>query len=284
MTIEDVLQRRMKEILLKETPYVLEEARYGMFDLAVYVPEEVSFEGLTESSLVSAVRACNKYLLDGTCTDRKKSFLANFEPVHDEQCLLAGFMDKAAGTMISEKELNNLMTDRKTIKTHISCNAGEHLCTYLEKRISTEQSFTQGLRLSEGLHLIEFKSDHDDVNRFLEQLPHYAMLADYIWLVLGSRQKEPKWLPSYVGLFRETDDGFTLVKNSEYHKRLPPLSVDVLRESGLPNIKGEQYYAFLRKWFINSIFYRREGLVVPMHELDGVLKEPEKNGKQSRLF
>ncbi|WP_424356792.1 hypothetical protein [Methanocella sp. MCL-LM] len=284
MTEEDVLQRRMKEILLKETPYVLEEARFGMFDLAVYVPEETSFEGLTESAPVSAVRACNKYLLDGTCADRKKHFLANFEPIYDEHCLLEGFRDKSAGTVVSERELNALMADRKTIKKYISCDAAEHRCDYLVKRISAEQSFSTGLRLSAGLHLIEFKSDHDDVNRFLEQLPHYAMLADYIWLVLGSKQKEPKWLPSYVGLFRETDDGFSMIKDSQYHKRLPPLSADVLRECNLPNVRGEQFYAFLRKWFINSIFYRREGLVVNMHELDGVLKEQEKKGRQSRLF
>lgn len=284
MTIEDVLQRRMKEILLKETPYVLEEARFGMFDLAVYVPEETSFEGLAESTPVSAVRACNRYLLDGTCGDRKKHFLASFEPIYDEQCLLAGFKDKSTGAMLSEKELNFLMADRKTIKKYIACDAAERRCDYLVKRISTEQCFASGLRLKEGLHLIEFKSDHDDVNRFLEQLPHYAMLADYIWLVLGSRQKEPKWLPSYVGLFRETDDGFTMVKDSEYHKRLPPLSADVLRECNLPNVSGEQFYAFLRKWFINSIFYRREGLVVNMRELDGVLKEQEKKGKQKTLF
>jgi hypothetical protein len=284
MTEEDVLQRRMKEIFLKETPYVLEEARFGMFDLAVYVPEETSFEGLAESVPVSAVRACNKYLLDGTCADRKKHFLANFEPIYDDQCLLAGFTDKAAGTVVSEKELNALLADRKTIKKHIACDAAECRCEYLVKRISTEQCFASGLRLKEGLHLIEFKSDHDDVNRFLEQLPHYAMLADYIWLVLGSRQKEPKWLPSYVGLFRESGDGFTMEKDSAYHKRLPPLSQDVLRECNLPNVRGEQYYAFLRKWFINSIFYRKEGLVVNMHDLDGVLKENEKQGRQKTLF
>ena len=49
MTVEDVLKRRMKELLLKETPYVLEEARFGMFDLAVYVPEDCAFDGLSET-------------------------------------------------------------------------------------------------------------------------------------------------------------------------------------------------------------------------------------------
>ena len=88
MTVEDILKRRMRELLLKETPYVLEEARFGMFDLAVYMPEDCAFEGLSESGQVSAVRACNHYLLDGTCANRKKSFLSNDEPEYDEQCLL----------------------------------------------------------------------------------------------------------------------------------------------------------------------------------------------------
>ena len=144
--------------------------------------------------------------------------------------------------------------------------------------------FLPGTKLKQGLHLLEFKSDHDDVNRFLEQLPHYAMLGDYIWLVLGEKQKEPKWLPSFVGVFREDDDGFRLLKDSVYQKRLPPLNDAVLRECGIYGLKGEDLYAFMRKWFINSIFYRAEGLVVPMDDLDGVLKEQKEKGKQSRLF
>jgi len=286
MTEENVLQLRLKEIFLKETPYVLEEARYRMFDLAVYVPEETAFEGLVENGQVSAVRACNRYLLDGTCGDRKKQFLANFEPIYDEQCLLSGFRDISTDVIISERDLNILLSDRKTIKKHIACDAAERYCDHLAKRINAEQCLTRGLRLKEGLHLVEFKSDHDDVNRFLEQLPHYAMLADYIWLVLGSRQKQPRWMPSYVGIFRESGDGFTMEKESSYQKRLPPLAGAVLREQGIPEtLKGDMLYAFMRKWFINSIFYRSEGLVVPMHELDELLKESKENGgRQKRLF
>ena len=284
MTVEDVLKRRMKELLLKETPYVLEEARFGMFDLAVYVPEDRAFDGLSESGQVSAVRACNKYLLDGTCADRKKAFLSNYEPEYDEQCLLAGFRDKATGALVSERELNVVLADKRAMKKKVSCNAAEKRCEYLIKRLSTEQCFTAGTRLKQGLHLIEFKSDHDDVNRFLEQLPHYAMLGDYVWLVLGERQKAPAWLPSYVGIFRESGDGFTMVKENSYLKRLPPLNEAVLRESGIAGLKGEELYSFMRKWFINSIFYRSEGLVLPMDDLDGVLEDKREKGKQSRLF
>lgn len=59
-----------------------------------------------------------------------------------------------------------------------------------------------GYGLEQGLHTFEFKSGHDDVDRFLEQLPRYALFADYVRLVPGSRQKVPKLLPSYVGVYR----------------------------------------------------------------------------------
>jgi len=284
MTIEDVLKRRMKELLLKETPYVLEEARFGMFDLAVYVPEDCAFDGLTETPVLSAVRACNRYLLDGTCADRKKTFLSNYEPEHDDQCLLTGFRDRATGAIIPEREFNVLLADRKSMKKKVSCNAAEKRCDHLVKRLSSEQCFSQGTKLKQGLHLLEFKSDHDDVNRFLEQLPHYAMLGDYVWLVLGQKQREPKWLPSYVGIFREDGDGFAMEKDSAYQRRLPPLSDAVLREQGIGGLTGDRLYSFMRKWFINSIFYRSEGLVVPMDDLDGVLKEKKEKNRQSRLF
>ncbi|HUL62652.1 MAG TPA: hypothetical protein VLT35_06275 [Methanocella sp.] len=284
MTVEDVLKRRMKELLLRETPYVLEEARFGMFDLAVYVPEDCAFGGLCEALPVSAARACNRYLLDGTCAERKKAFLANYETVYDDQCLLAGFRDRTTGEVIPERDFLAALADRRAMKRQTRCDAAEQRCEYLIKRLTSEQCFIHGTKLKQGLHLLEFKSDHDDVNRFLEQLPHYAMLGDYIWLVLGERQKEPKWLPSYVGLFRESGDGFVMVKDSVYQKRLPPLNDAVLRECGIDGLKGEALYAFMRKWFINSIFYRAEGLVVPMDDLDGVLKEQREKGKQSRLF
>jgi uncharacterized membrane protein SirB2 len=110
------------------------------------------------------------------------------------------------------------------------------------------------------------------------------MLGDYVWLVLGEKQKEPKWLPSFVGLFRECGEGFTMVKESTYLKRLPPLNEAVLRESGIYGLKGEDLYSFMRKWFINSIFYRADGLVVPMDDLDHLLKEQKEKSRQSKLF
>jgi hypothetical protein len=282
MTVEDVLKRRFSSILLEETPYVLEEARFGMFDIAAYMPEESVFKGLGESKKLSAVRTCNRYQLDGTCSEKKKDFLRNFEPVHDEQCLLQGFRDKERDIILSEKDFNMLIGDKKIVRHVIACNAGDDGkdCGYLEERMNWEKGFLAGYGLKQGLHLFEFKSDHDNVNRFLEQLPHYSFFADFVWLVLGSEQKMPKWLPSYVGVYQEDGESFVKLKESEYNIRVPPLSQAVLRESGLGDVGDGELYDFMRKWFINSIFYRSNGIVIPMQGFEKLFKARDKNDKK----
>jgi hypothetical protein len=284
MTVEDVLKRRFASILLQETPYVLEEARFGMFDIAAYMPEDSVVDGLGESKKLSAVRACNRYQLDGTCSEKKRVFLRNFEPVYDEQCLLQGFRDKEKDILLSEKDFNMLIGSKNVVRHIIACGAGEDGsgCEYLDERLTWEKGFLAGYGLKQGLHLFEFKSDHDNVNRFLEQLPHYAMFGDYVWLVLGSEQKIPKWLPSYVGVYQENGEGFIKLKESEYAARLPPLSNSVLRESGLGDMDDRTLYDFMRTWFINSIFFRNNGLVIPMHGFEKLFKvrEDKKYGRQ----
>jgi len=164
MTVEDVLKRRFAAVLLQETPYVLEEARFGMFDIAAYVPEDSVIEGLGESRKLSAVRACNRYQLDGTCSEKKRAFLRSFEPVYDEQCLLQGFQDIEKGLMLSEKDFNMLIGSKEVVRHVIACRNEE--CAYLEERLKWESGFLAGYGLKQGLHLFEFKSDHDNVNRF----------------------------------------------------------------------------------------------------------------------
>jgi hypothetical protein len=287
MTVEDVLKRRFAAILLQETPYVLEEARFGMFDIAAYVPEDAVIEGLGEGQKLSALRACNRYQLDGTCSEKKRVFLRNFEPVYDEQCLLQGFRDVEKNIILSEKDFNMLIGDKKIVRHVIACDADEHGCEYLRERLKWEKGFLAGYGLKQGLHLFEFKSDHDNVNRFLEQLPHYSMFADYVWLVLGSEQKAPKWLPSYVGVYKEDGEGFTKLKGSEYVARTPPLSNSVLRESGLGEADVRALYGFMRTWFINSIFYRSNGIVIPMHGFKNLFRprdeRPKRGGRQGTL-
>jgi|GEM_PF-4869224 len=284
MTVEDILKRRFSSILLQETPYVLEEARFGMFDIAAYLPEDSAFEGLGESKRLSALRACNRYQLDGTCSEKKRGFLRNFEPVYDDQCLLQGFRDKEKNIILSEKDFNMLTGDKKIVRHVIACNVDEegNGCEYLGERLKWEKGFLAGYGLKQGLHLFEFKSDHDNVNRFLEQLPHYSLFGDYIWLVLGSEQKMPKWLPSFVGVYREEGEAFVKLKESEYVMRAPPLSHAVLRESGLGEVAESQLYDFMRKWLINSIFYRSNGIVLPMDSYDGLFKARESTKRRTR--
>ena len=90
--------------------------------------------------------------------------------------------------------------------------------------------------------------------------------------MLGSEQKAPKWLPSYVGVYHDEGEEFIRLKESEYVRRMPPLSQAVLRESGLGNVGDGQLYEFMRKWFINSIFYRSNGIVLPMDGYGGMFR------------
>lgn len=260
---------------------MLEEARFGMFDIAAYVPEDSVIEGLGESRKLSAVRACNRYQLDGTCSEKKRAFLRNFEPVYDEQCLLQGFRDTEKGLMLSEKDFNMLIGSKEVVRHVIACNADTGGCEYLEERLKWETGFLAGYGLKQGLHLFEFKSDHDNVNRFLEQLPHYAMFADYVWLVIGSEQKVPRWLPSYVGVYQEDGEGFIKLKESEYVARTPPLSNSVLRDSGLGDVDDRMLYDFMRTWFINSIFFRSNGIVIPMQGFEKLFRPRHENNRRT---
>lgn len=282
MTVEDILKRRFSAILLQETPYVLEEARFGMFDIAAYVPEDSAFEGLGEDKRLSALRACNRYQLDGTCSEKKKNFLRNFDPVYDDQCLLQGFRDKEKDIVLSEKDFNMLTGDKKIVRHVIACDVDEEGkgCEYLGERLKWEKGFLAGYGLKQGLHLFEFKSDHDNVNRFLEQLPHYSLFGDYVWLVLGSEQKMPKWLPSFVGVYKEEEEAFVKLKESEYIMRAPPMSSAVLRESGLGEVSDGMLYDFMRKWHINSIFYRNNGIVIPMRGFEKLFRARDTNDKK----
>jgi hypothetical protein len=172
-----------------------------------------------------------------------------------------------------------LIGSREVVRHIIACDTGG--CEYLEERLRWETGFLAGYGLKQGLHLFEFKSDHDNVNRFLEQLPHYAMFADYVWLVIGSEQKVPKWLPSYVGVYQEDGEVFTKLKESEYVARTPPLSNSVLRESGLGDMDDRMLYDFMRTWFINSIFFRSNGIVIPMQGFEKLFRPRHENNRRT---
>jgi len=74
-----------------------------------------------------------------------------------------------------------------------------------------------------------------------------------------------------VGVYQEDGEGFTKLKESEYVARTPPLSNSVLRESGLGDVDDRKLYEFMRTWFINSVFFRSNGIVIPMRGFENSL-------------
>jgi len=109
-----------------------------------------------------------------------------------------------------------------------------------------------------GIHLVEVKSNHDNVNRFGYQLPHYCLFADYIWLAMEDHQP-PDWLPPFIGILRYHHDVDTITIEGEAAKidRVPHLDERIIQEAH-PHVKSIEnsgaFISFLRAWFINSIF------------------------------
>ena len=134
--------------------------------------------------------------------------------------------------------------------------------TYSDVRREKEKT---DFHLKHGLHLFEFKSNHDNVYRFLEQIPQYVIaMPDYIWLVIGDKVKIPSYLPSWVGIFKHREKGFILKKRAKLlHWRLPNYNIYGLNaiRPGPRNSTHNKYKAdafkihqFMRSWFLRSQF------------------------------
>ncbi|MGC9554911.1 MAG: hypothetical protein ACP5EK_06330 [Thermoplasmatota archaeon] len=107
-----------------------------------------------------------------------------------------------------------------------------------------------------GIHLMEIKSNHDNVQRFAYQLPQYCLFGDYIWLVVEDASV-PTWLPPFVGLIRYHRESLVVEHEATRIDRVPRLDARVVRRA-YPQMRKIQtcttFLAFLRAWFINSIF------------------------------
>lgn len=142
-------------------------------------------------------------------------------------------------------------------------------------------------RLKKGIHLLEVKSNKDNVKRFGFQLPHYCLFGDYIWLVLEDK-KTPVWLPQFVGVMRFENNTLTIKRDATKIERVPHLNEKIIPSTN-PNIKQisncKIFLKFLRAWFINSIFqFENNGNnVIETPYLDRLIRFQKKVNKARNL-
>jgi hypothetical protein len=151
-------------------------------------------------------------------------------------------------------------------------NCAPQACKYwteLQRRRSQIQR-----SLQEGIHLFEIKSDHDSISRFGDQLPHYCLFGDYVWLVFEGAQP-PKWVPRFVGLMRYANSQIHCERKAQKINRFPHLDKRIIRAAreDVRCIQNCQVWIkFLRSWFINSIFHEEDKRpIIEMPHLDQLI-------------
>lgn len=110
-----------------------------------------------------------------------------------------------------------------------------------------------------GLHAFEIKSDKDNHDLLIHQIPNMISIADYVWLVLGENQTIPAWLPPYISIMRynNAEKTFKIEYVNEINITQPPIYKHVFDNQGY-KIENNEIYAFarlMRNWRINSMFH-----------------------------
>lgn len=128
------------------------------------------------------------------------------------------------------------------------------------------------------IHVFEVKSSRDNVYRVFNQLPYYVWIADYVWLILGCKQKIPKKLPKWLGIIKFNGKSFDriyvpkneLAINNEFHtvKQIYVANYGLPADGKFDPMQYSSSWRFLtgliKKWFINSIF--RDSVPLPKNE------------------
>jgi len=133
------------------------------------------------------------------------------------------------------------------------------------------------------VHVFEVKSSRDNAYRIFEQLPCYVWIADFVWLILGEKQKVPKHLPKWVGIIKfngETFDRTYVPSDTSYqeNQKFRTIKEIYLANYGLPvdgKLDSMPYSSswrflviFIKKWFINSVFGTKKKKLIPYSKLE----------------
>ncbi len=112
--------------------------------------------------------------------------------------------------------------------------------------------------LPPGLHAFEIKGNLDTHARLIHQIPQMIKVADYVWLVVGSDQKIPDWLPPYISVLRYDDASEDFkYERSCMVEGATPLYWQTLTEHGIGETEARTLRFlndFVRKWNVNSMF------------------------------
>ena len=258
------IQNAVNEIFDEITPYVYHEARWGFSDSLVYIPEKIVHEKIqqeTESKEKTSLKTC-RFFRAGLCNLKTEKWDWNIKKGHSYSDIwnaekqgrkikkIYTWTHKETGEIINSRNLDIVNIPR--IKKQCLCNGKscEHYLKTLESRIEASRC------LEKGIHLIEIKTDRDNVKRFGSQLPHYILIGDFIWLVLETKNI-PDWVPSFVGIMRYKNHTIYIERRPQKLDRFPYLNESVIKKSdknisSFPNCST--LFKFIQDWFLNSVF------------------------------
>lgn len=258
------IQNAVNEIFDQITPYVYHEARWGFTDSLVYIPEKIIHECIqqdVESEEKTPLKVCRFFRQD-LCSLKTQKWDWNTKKGHSYMDIMNAkeqgkgikkiytWTHQETGVIIDSENLD--IVNIPKIKKQCLCDGKscEHYIKTLESRIESRRS------LEKGIHLIEIKTDRDNVKRFGNQLPHYILIGDFIWLVLETKNI-PEWVPSFIGIMRYKNHTICIERKPQRLERFPYLNKSVIKKSdknisSFPNCST--LFKFIQDWFINSIF------------------------------
>jgi len=259
------IQNAVNEIFESITPYVYHEARWGFADSLVYIPEKIVHEKIQqdkESIEKTPLKVCRFYRQGDTCDLKRTKWDWNIKEGHSHMDIhnaekqgkkikkLYTYTNKDTGEVVDSDKFDIINIPK--IKKQCMCNGKtcEHYLKTLEGRKESRRTFDR------GIHLIEIKTDRDNIKRFGLQLPHYILMGDYIWLVLETK-KIPEWLPPFVGILRYDDHTLFIERQAVKIDRFPYLNESAIKNAD-KNIEHfascANHFKFIQDWFINSVF------------------------------
>jgi hypothetical protein len=270
---EAEIQQCIAKIFREITPFVYSEARAGFADLVVYVNDENLTTWATKrfnEPKTTAESTCRDVDRDSASSrDMTKEQEPERQPTATRHVIQNDGIDMDMAIPKAHKNLR-----REVASSHVPSKESKK--TEGTRRETCQRITTRKWKLEKGLHLLEIKSNHDNINRFGCQLPHYCLFGDYVWLVVEDK-KIPRWLPPFVGVLQYMGSTLTIKRDAMKIDRTPPLSEQAIKIIN-PEIAAishcKKFIGFLRAWFINSVFHSATGgnNIIDMPCVDDLIK------------